>query len=164
MAQLWVNLPAAHKLTTPKYQPILKSAIPIVELLDGSGKARIIAGNLDGIAGAASTFTNINMWDVELLSGKSFDFTIPEGDNTLIFVRTGSAKLFGEKVLNAEKIVVLSQKGSRIHIEAESQSNCCLLILSGTPINEPIAARGPFVMNTEAELRQAMKEYQTGVF
>lgn len=172
MVQLWVNLPAKHKMSPPKYQPILSNEIPSVELPDGAGRVNVIAGNFEGTLGRASTFTPINMWTVDLKAGCKMDAHIPEGHNTIVFVRSGAVTTTGrdnESGENSASIVqgqisLFSRDGSRCSLEASSEGDAQIVILSGEPIDEPIAARGPFVMNTEEEIYQAMEDYQRGKF
>ena len=169
MVQLWVNLPAVHKMSKPKYQPILSADIPSIELPDSSGSIKVIAGDYEGVSGAASTFTPINMWTVDLKAGKSFEANIPDGHNTIVFVRSGSVITGGNTDSSPVSIVqgqisILSQEGSKCKVEATPESDAEIVILSGEPIDEPIAARGPFVMNTQEELYQAMDDYSKGRF
>lgn len=190
MCQLWVNLPAAHKMNKAHYQPIMSADIPVVDLVcvdgaeapeaavdvDGSSSssssstpaearstARVIAGSYNGVAGPATTHTPIEVWDVELNSKKkTFQLDTPTGHNTLVFVRRGAVEIAGEK-LGLADVAILSKTGTSIHVKA-AEKNTKLLVLSGQPIDEPIAARGPFVMNTQAELQQAVRDYQSGKF
>jgi len=166
MAQLWVNLPADHKMSAPCYQGIDSSQIPVVEMTPGSardGNVRVIAGNFRGTAGVATTYTPIDLWDVrDLPKDKQVDFEVPEGHQTSLFIRKGSI-VYGDKSLSAPQMVLLSKTGSSFSF-TPTADDTCVLILSGEPIDEPIAARGPFVMNTELELRQAMQDYQAGRF
>lgn len=168
MCQLWVNLPREHKMTPPTYQGILNEDIPEVPLSDDDpdmahGKVRVIAGDFRGAQGPARTFTPIDMWDVRLAtSGRTVELAIPTGHNTLIFVRKGSVRVGAEGVVPPQGMVRLELAGTVVQLtpcEADSQ----LLVLSGEPIDEPIASRGPFVMNTREELAQAAKDYQSGV-
>ena len=159
---MWVNLPAKYKLTPPKYQPILKEDIKTVQMNDDSGSIRIIAGSFDKVQGPATTFTPIDVWDISIK--KLMKFSIPEEKTTIIFVRKGSVKICGERVIQSPNIVLLSSKGEGITLEPMTEDETFVLLLSGDPINEPIAARGPFVMNTEKEIYQAMSDFQSGKF
>lgn len=159
MVQLWVNLPAKFKMSPPQYQPILREAIPSIPLADDAGSVRVIAGDYAGVKGPATTFSQINLWDIELREGKSMTLTLPEAYTTLIFVRTGKLALDG-KSLDAADLALLTREGNSIELQA--LKNTQLMVLNGEPINEPIAARGPFVMNSEHELRQAIEDYQSG--
>ncbi|WP_373768038.1 pirin family protein [Glaesserella sp.] len=162
MVQLWVNLPKAHKMTTPKYQAIKSTEIPVVQLDDNAGIARIIAGELASTSGAASTFTPINMWDVVMNAGKTHTFAVPESHNLVILVLDGTVQINGEEIARRGELVTFERGGADVRIESNNESK--LLILTGEPINEPIVGYGPFVMNTEAEIVQAMRDVQSGKF
>jgi quercetin 2,3-dioxygenase len=160
MVQLWVNLPAKEKSGKPHYQGITSKQIPQVALPDQAGSVRVIAGSYAGTAGPAHTYTPINVWDVRLNAGKAVDFTLPEGRTTLLFVLSGHIELAsGESVRNAG-LILLQPKGNSVSLAAREDTK--LLVLDGEPIDEPVVAHGPFVMNTEAEIRQAFEEFQTG--
>ena len=159
MAQLWVNLPAKSKMNPPHYQPIVRAKIPVHQLDADSGRVRVIAGNFSSTQGTASTHTQINLWDMHIHAGKTIDFTVPAGHNTMLFVRTGKLVL-NEETLGAADLVIMELDGQ--HIQLRAMESCNLLLMGGEPINEPIAARGPFVMNTDQEIRQAMMDYQSG--
>lgn len=162
MVQLWVNLPKAHKMTTPKYQAIKSTEIPVVQLDDNAGIARIIAGELASISGAASTFTPINMWDVVMNAGKTHTFAVPESHNLIILVLDGTVQINGEEIARRGELVTFERGGADVQIEANNEAK--LLILTGEPINESIVGYGPFVMNTEAEIVQAIRDVQSGKF
>jgi redox-sensitive bicupin YhaK (pirin superfamily) len=158
--QLWVNLPAKHKMSDPGYQPITRADIPRIELADGAGSVRVIAGSFSGATGSARTFTPINLWDVRLNAGARAEFDMPEGHTTGLFVLRGRIKLgSGEAVMDAQ-IAVLERIGSRVIVEAEADTT--LLLLNGEPIDEPVVGYGPFVMNTQQEIRQSIADYQCG--
>jgi redox-sensitive bicupin YhaK (pirin superfamily) len=160
MVQLWVNLPAAEKMSKPKYQGILGSKIPRVELGPG-GYARIIAGELNGIAGPAKTFTPVNVFDVRLEPNGKANLRLPAGQNSAIVLLRGEIVVNGSATLKgAAQIAPLSPSGETVALEAKEES--MVLVLSGEPIHEPVASYGPFVMNTQAELRQAVEDYQAG--
>ncbi|RZU41424.1 hypothetical protein BDD14_2946 [Edaphobacter modestus] len=162
MIQLWVNLPAAHKMSKPGYQAITKEQIPTVAFGTG-GHARIIAGSLNGSKGPASTFTPINVWDVELKAGERVELAIPEGHNTAVVLRKGDVSINGSTKLSGEaRIATLGRDGDTLTLQAASDSH--LLLLSGEPINEPVASYGPFVMNTREEISQAVQDFQSGRF
>lgn len=189
MVQLWVNLPSAHKLTDPKYQSIKRADMPIVDLIDNSdeqtviGQAAIIAGDWHGIAGAATTFTPVNMWDIELHTAGTTTLQVPKTHNTLLLVQEGQILVNGTAV-SAGSLIEFSAP-IRNHVGTQSEHSSLpatdtieltypattdedtpikLLLLSGEPIGEPIAGYGPFVMNTQAELKQTFRDYQTGNF
>ncbi len=162
MVQLWVNLPKEHKMTTPRYQAIKSTEIPIVQLDDNAGTARIIAGELATTSGAASTFTPINMWDVVMNAGKTHTFVVPESHNLIILVLDGTVQINGEEIARRGELVTFERGGVDVRIESNNESK--LLILTGEPINEPIVGYGPFVMNSDAEIIQAMRDVQEGRF
>ncbi|MBV9087210.1 MAG: pirin family protein [Acidobacteriaceae bacterium] len=160
MVQLWVNLPRAEKMSRPKYQTLLKEQIPTVQL-GADGYARIIAGELDGVRGPAQTFTSVNVFDVRLKAGGETTLSLPAGHNAAVVLLKGDVVLNGSDQLNGEaKIALLSPEGDGVTIAAKADST--LLVLSGEPIHEPVASYGPFVMNTRAELVQAVEDYQAG--
>merc|ERR1719401_654693 len=161
MAQLWVNLPAKHKMDPPRYQPISGASIPVVDLEDGVGRVRVIAGQFGSAQGAAATFSPIDMWEVLLnTAGKGTNLIFPEGHNTIIFVKRGAAFVGAtEKELKAQDVACMGEGGRQVPVRA-TENNTELLVLSGQPFNEPIAHMGPFVMNTHQELAQAQSDYQ----
>ena len=162
MIQLWVNLPAAHKMSKPGYQAISKEQIPTVEFETG-GHARIIAGSLNGSKGAAKTFTPLNVWDLELKAGQRVELPVPEGHNTAVVLRKGDTTVNGTAKLTGEaRIATLGPDGDTVTFEAAADSH--LLLLSGEPINEPVASYGPFVMNTREEIMQAVADLKAGKF
>jgi quercetin 2,3-dioxygenase len=157
--QLWVNLPRASKMSAPGYQTILNADIPAVDL-DGRGTLRVIAGSYLGQKGPARTFSTIQLYDIQLKSGGRAVVTVPEGDNSSIFVLQGRASVNGSREAGEAELIVTERSGSQVLIDAQADSR--LLVMSGTPIDEPIARYGPFVMNTKAELTQAVQDYQAG--
>jgi redox-sensitive bicupin YhaK (pirin superfamily) len=162
MIQLWVNLPAASKMSKPGYQAITKEQIPTVDFAT-RGNARVIAGSLNGSQGAAKTFTPLNVWDVNLKAGEQVELPVPEGHNTAIVLRKGDVEVNEAGKLSGEaRIAVLGREGDTVILKAEADSN--LLLLSGEPINEPVASYGPFVMNTREEIAQAVDDFRTGRF
>lgn len=161
MAQLWVNLPARDKRAAPGYQAISAARIPTVQLAGGVGRARIIAGELDGHKGPANTFTPMHVWDLRLNAGGACTLPLPEGWSSAVVVLQGNVAV-GDTTAHDAQVLHLSRAGHGAHVAAESDAH--LLVLSGEPIDEPIAAYGPFVMNTEAEIRQAFIDLQGGHF
>jgi quercetin 2,3-dioxygenase len=162
MIQLWVNLPAKDKMSRPRYQSITKEQIPVVPFATG-GHARIIAGDFNGTKGAASTFTPVNLWDVELKAGERVELPLPEGHNASVVLRKGDVTINGDKALKGEVLIAtLSPEGTSITLEATTDTN--LVILTGEPINEPVASYGPFVMNTREEILQAVQDFNSGRF
>ncbi|MCB1526745.1 MAG: pirin family protein [Hyphomicrobiaceae bacterium] len=162
MVQLWVNLPAKHKNAEPGYQTLLAKDIPSVELPGKAGTVRVIAGDFDGDKGPARTFTPINVWDVRLNRDKSAKLALPEGHSLAVIVLAGTVEVNGAEVVRTGQLVVLSREGGEITLEANGDAK--LLVLSGEPINEPVVAHGPFVMNTIGEIKQAMLDFEAGKF
>lgn len=160
MVQLWVNLPAARKVSKPRYQGLASVDIPRVELGPGS-YARIIAGELNGVKGPAKTFTPVNVFDVRLEAGGTGELSLPAGHNSAIVLLRGEVIVNGlSTLMGSAQVAPLSTSGETVLLEAKAES--LVLILSGEPINEPVASYGPFVMNTQAELRQAVEDYRAG--
>jgi hypothetical protein len=158
--QLWVNLPRVHKMTAPGYQTMLKDDIPTVHLDQDAGHVRVIAGSYEGRRGPARTFTPIELYDVRLAAGSRWDLVLPEGHSAALFVLSGLLSVNGSEPAGEAELVVCGRDGSRILMESRDHSR--ILVMSGQPIEEPIARYGPFVMNTKAELAQAVSDYQTG--
>lgn len=161
MAQLWVNLPARDKRAAPGYQAITAEKIPTVQLTGSAGSARIIAGELDGKLGPAHTFTPMNVWDLRLHAGGEVELPMPEGWTGAIVVLHGCIHVDGAQAQDAQ-VVHLSRTGSNTSLSADTDTH--LLVLSGQPIDEPIVAYGPFVMNTQGEIHQAIIDLQSGRF
>jgi redox-sensitive bicupin YhaK (pirin superfamily) len=157
--QLWVNLPQAHKMSAPRYQTLLNADIPAVSLDHGAGRLRVIAGAFQGRKGPARTFTPVELYDLQLQSGARLELTFPERCSASVFVLEGQLSVNGAAAGEAE-LVVMKRQGSLVVLEARQDSR--LLIMSGEPIDEPIARYGPFVMNTKAEIIQAVEDYQAG--
>lgn len=157
--QLWVNLPRSQKMSAPRYQTILDADIPVIDLNDG-GRLRVIAGSFQGRKGPAHTVTPIELYDLQLKGGASVVLTLPQGHNVSLLVLIGRTRLNGTHTAGESELVVYQREGAQLRIEAQEESR--LLIMSGEPINEPIARYGPFVMNTKDELVQAAQDYQAG--
>jgi hypothetical protein len=158
--QLWVNLPKASKMSAPGYQTILNADIPSVDLEGGAGRLRVIAGSFLGHKGPAHTFTPILLYDIQLNAGHRVQLGMPTGHNTSIFVLQGRASVNGSRKAGEAELIVCKRNGSQVTVEAQEDSR--LLVMSGEPIEEPIARYGPFVMNTREELIQAAQDYQAG--
>lgn len=161
MAQLWVNLPAAHKLTPPRYQDVLAPSIPTVEPAGAGERAlRVIAGELLGARGPARTFTELNVLDLRLGAEARARLELPAEHNAGVVVFEGRARVNGSDRIGDASMAWLAPRGRQVEIEAEVPST--LLVLSGLPLGEPVVSHGPFVMNTGAEILQALKDYQSG--
>lgn len=160
MVQLWVNLPAKDKLAKPGYQGITDAQIPRVALPAEAGTVRVIAGEFQGAKGPAHTFSPVNLWDASLNAGGRASFKVPAGHTTALFVLSGRIRLAdGEEVGEAE-IAVLERAGAEFSVEV--LENTKLLVLNGQPFAEPVVGYGPFVMNTRAEIQQAITDFQNG--
>jgi redox-sensitive bicupin YhaK (pirin superfamily) len=162
MIQLWVNLPAKDKMTKPGYQGITREQIPEIELVDGAGKVRVIAGEYTNQQGPAHTHSPMNVWDVRLNAGSTITFTLSEGYTTAVFVLRGAVGVGGTHTIRPSELAVMQREGSELVLEA--QQDTVLLLLNGEPLNEPVVGHGPFVMNTEEEIHQAIDDYNQGRF
>jgi redox-sensitive bicupin YhaK (pirin superfamily) len=158
--QLWVNLPKEFKMEPPRYQTILNHDIPIVPLAEGAGSLRVIAGEFQGRKGSATTFTPIHLYDLHLKAGHRTELTVPSGYNTALFVLHGQVVLNNTQSAHSAELVLFDKEGD--HIVIDTQRDATVLLLSGEPIHEPVASYGPFVMNTQAEILQAMNDYGAG--
>lgn len=159
IAQLWVNLPKAYKMTAPRYQELLKEQIPVVPVGNNS-KVRVIAGAFNGQRGPAQTFTPINLLDIKLAAGDTVNLHLPEGYNTGIVALHGEVNYNGSHTAQAVEIAVFDTAGEDITVTAISDAT--LLVLNGQPIDEPIFAYGPFLMNTQQEIMEAIDDYNAG--
>lgn len=161
MVQLWVNLPAKHKMSAPRYQEITDRMIPVIRL-DGDGSiARIIAGELAGVNGPAHTFTPIHLWDLRLKAGLATELKLPIGFNTHLLVLKGSVTANGQ-TLRGPELVSFETGGEKILLNVIEET--VLLVMSGEPIDEPLSGQGPFVMNTRDEISQAFSDFRDGKF
>ena len=162
VAQLWVNLPARAKMTSPGYQTLLKNDIPVVELGGQTGLLRVIAGEFEGRKGPARTFTPMNVWDVHLRAAGNINLTLPGSHNASLVVLKGKVLINAAEAVNRDEVVLFERAHGDISLHAELDS--IVLVLTGEPLNEPIAGHGPFVMNTREEIQQAFADYHAGRF
>lgn len=162
MVQLWVNLPAKDKMAAPGYQTLLNQDIPVVPLADNAGQVRVIAGNYGGHAGPARTFSPINVWDMKLNAGHTTTLQVVEGHTLAVVMLHGAILVNGEQIVRETQMLLLDRAGDVITIEANNDVS--LLVLSGEPIDEPIVGYGPFVMNSEAEIQRAFRDFNSGQF
>ena len=160
--QLWVNLPGKDKMAAPGYQTLLAADIPTVSLPEEAGSVRVIAGDYGGARGPAKTFTPVNIWDVRLVRDKTAVLSLPEGHTVAVAVLKGTVQVNDEHVARDAQLVLFDRSGGDIKIEANNDAT--ILVLSGAPIEEPVVAHGPFVMNTVGEIKQAMLDYEHGRF
>ena len=161
MVQLWVNLPKKHKATPAHYQAITADQMGKVELPDNRGVVNVIAGEFNNVKGPAATYSPVNLFDIKMKKGGDVTTTLPAAYNTALLVVNGSIEVNGEKV-KEHGFVLFENEGEEITIQALEDS--VVLVLSGEPINEPIASYGPFVMNTQEEIYDAIREFQSGKF
>ena len=162
MVQLWVNLPARHKMSAPGYQNLLDADIPAVALPGGAGRVRVIAGEFEGHRGPARTFTPMEVWDVRLVKGNIATFKLTEGHTLALIVLRGDVVVNGTQAAGEAQMVLLDREGTDVAIEARTDAT--ILLLAGEPIDEPVVGYGPFVMNTEAEIMQAIEDFNRGRF
>ena len=161
MVQLWINLPKKDKSTPAHYQAITASQMGKAELPGNGGLVNVIAGTFNGVKGPAYTYSPVNLFDIKLNKGGELTTTVPAEQNTSLLVINGSIEVNGEKA-EEHSFVLFKNDGGEIEIKATEQA--VVLLLSGEPINEPIASYGPFVMNTQDEIYAAMKDFQSGKF
>lgn len=162
MAQLWVNLPARHKMGSPGYQAIFAKDIPAAPLPDAAGTVRVIAGDYAGYKGPARTFSPMHVWDLRLADAGTCEVTLPDGWNAALVVLQGTVRVNGGESIREAQMVVYDAAGDSITIAADG--GALALLLSGAPIDEPVVGYGPFVMNSEAEITQAIKDFNGGRF
>lgn len=162
MVQLWVNLPAKDKMAAAGYQTLLAGDIPTVALPDGAGSVRVIAGEYAGNQGPARTFTAMDVRDIKLGQGGAASFETRDGHTLALVVLHGTVLVNGNAVAREGQLVHLDRDGSGVEIEANNDA--VVLWLSGEPIDEPVVGYGPFVMNSEADIRQAVDDFNRGRF
>jgi redox-sensitive bicupin YhaK (pirin superfamily) len=162
MAQIWVNLPRAHKLEAPRYQTLPAEGMGQVALPDEAGLVRVIAGQYAGTRGPAKTFTPVTMLDVRLNAGGRFEHALPARHNAALLVMKGELAIDEQARATSESLVLFAHEGERIALQARSAAH--LLVLAGEPIDEPVVAYGPFVMNSEREIEQAITDFERGRF
>lgn len=160
MVQLWVNLPARHKMSAPHYQGLTAKSIPTTELQGSAGSARVIAGQLADVKGPARTFTEMNLWDLNIRENQSVVLRPPASHNVSLFVMSGQLKLASGESLDSATLGVFEPGGEAL--EFTSQGAVKALLLSGEPIAEPVVGYGPFVMNSPQEIQQAIEDFRSG--
>jgi len=162
MVQLWLNLPVKFKMTSPKYQAIKRAELPIYQLDGNGGIVEVISGEYKELRGKANTFTPLEMYNARLNNGGKAEFSFPFSYNTAFLIINGSVLINGKQRAAVDQLVYFDNIGTDISIEA--LENATVLILSGAPIEEPIAHYGPFLMNTNEEIEQAISDYNQGKF
>lgn len=164
MVQIWMNLPAKDRETTPHYQDLLAQNMTKVQLDNNGGTIHVIAGEYQGRKGKATTYSPIHMFNAYLNKNGKAEFHFPSHYNTAILIIEGSVKINDQEIIQKDSFVMFeNEKGETFTLEALSE-NTLVLVLSGEPLNEPIAHYGPFVMNTQEQLVKAFEEYQAGKF
>jgi redox-sensitive bicupin YhaK (pirin superfamily) len=162
MVQLWVNLPAKHKMSPPGYQAILAADIPSIALPQDAGEVRVIAGDYQGHRGPARTFTPMNVWDVRLSAGRTAEFKMPDGHTLALITLQGTVSVNDGNIVREAQLVMFDRDGDSFRVEADSEAK--FLVLGGVPIEEPVVGYGPFVMNSQAEIHQAITDFNSGRF
>jgi redox-sensitive bicupin YhaK (pirin superfamily) len=161
MIQLWVNLPKVHKMTKPNYQELSNKNIPKYISEDKTINVDVISGNFNNQLGAAKTFTPVNLFLIDIKNNAELNFSVPENHNSSILIINGNCEINHQKAV-LHDFILFENKGEEIFIK--STTDCKILFLSGEPIHEPIAQYGPFVMNTQQELREAFDDFNSGKF
>ncbi|MCC6644937.1 MAG: pirin family protein [Polyangiaceae bacterium] len=161
MAQLWVNLPRAHKMGPPRYQGLTAAEMGRVELADGAVRVRVIAGEHAGVRGPALTFSDVTLLDARVRAGGELTLAVPASHNLCLLLMSGEAVIGGERASEGD-LLVTRNDGDQLVVRATEDAHA--LVMGGAPIDEPIAAMGPFVMSTERELREAVADYEAGRF
>lgn len=162
MVQLWVNLPAKDKMTPAGYQSITNADIPVVELNQADARLRIIAGEYAGTRGPARTFSPVNLWDLRLARDTDVTLEFPVSHTAMVAVLSGHLTVNGSERAGEAEIVCFERDGSSARLHADADS--LLLVMTGEPIDEPVVGYGPFVMTSEAEIRKAIEDYNSGRF
>lgn len=162
MVQLWVNLPARDKMGAPGYQTLLDAQIPSVDLPEGGGRVRVIAGHFDGHAGPARTHTPMDVWDIRLRQGHHAELPVADGRTLALVVLKGTVRINGGSPVGEAQLVTFDRSGEDVFVDADSDAT--VLLLSGEPIDEPVVGYGPFVMNSQAEIAQAVNDFNSGRF
>ena len=160
--QLWVNLPAAQKMSQPRYQEVNSSTIPTVTK-DGA-TIRLVAGDLDGIRGPVTEIAASPLYmDVKLDPGSRFIYTIPSGHTVLAYVFEGAGR-FADQIVDTVSMVVFNNDGDQLEVHSEGDAGLRFMLMAGAPLKEPIVPYGPFVMNTAEEIQQTLAELRNGTF
>jgi quercetin 2,3-dioxygenase len=162
MVQLWVNLPAKDKMAKPRYQAITRGNIKRVELENDAGYVEIIAGKFGNVSGPAATYSDVNLWNIYLNTGSKTTITIPASHNASLLIIEGQIEIEGKKIESGN--MVIFEKDGNKSVEIVSKNGAIILVMSGEPIDEPIVSYGPFVMNTEEQIIEAVNDFNDGKF
>lgn len=160
LIQMWVNTPASHKMDQPVYLPLTKENTPIIKTADGQSSINIISGSLQNIVGPIPTLTPVNAWTLDFKKGSNHFFPVPEGHNSFIYLLNGKVNITKHGLVDALHAVVFELDGEGFQIEAVEDTSA--LIMTGMPLNEKVVSHGPFVMSSETEIMEAMRDYRTG--
>ena len=163
MVQLWVNLPKDKKMIEPKYQPLLKEEMGVLKLDNDKGEISIIAGEVKGVNGPVNTFTNINLYNINLKNYGNTTLSEPQNFNTAILILKGEVKVNEDKICKEGDFIVFENGEGEILLESFTEESL-FLVLSGEPINEPVVSHGPFVMNTLGEILDAYEDFRNNKF
>lgn len=163
MVQLWVNLPKDKKMIEPKYQPLLKEEMGVLKLDNDKGEISIIAGEVNGVKGPANTFTNINLYNINLKNYGNTTLSEPKNFNTAILILKGEAKVNEDKICKEGDFIIFDNVEGEILLESLTEESL-FLVLSGEPINDPVVSHGPFVMNTLGEILAAYEDFRNNKF
>ncbi len=158
--QLWLNVPQKHKMSQPSYQPLSQEKTPYYQDVHGKIKVGVVAGEFENIKGAIKTFTSVNAYRISMLADGEQEFYIPTNHNSFLYVAKGEIQISGYGFVENKNLALFDNNAKEIKIKAKEAAE--VLLISGTPINEPIAQQGPFVMNTDTEILVAMRDYQMG--
>lgn len=160
LIQFWLNAPSKHKMDEPSYQPISQDDTPLIKSEDGKVETYVVAGELEGVKGKITPHSDVLVLRLNLKQGGKKTIEIPESFNALLYQLDGSLKVNGKETVAGKKMIHFNRDGTKIEVECLEDSR--LILLSGEPIGEEVSTYGPFVMNTEDEIRQAILDYQSG--
>jgi redox-sensitive bicupin YhaK (pirin superfamily) len=162
MAQIWVNLPPSEKRVAPRYQDLRAADFPLVDLPAAAGTARIVAGVFLGVTGPARTFTPVTLVNLDVRPGRAFDLPLVDGHTAMLLVRRGYLRVNDEVEAPELHLVQTEREGDHVVVEADEATQA--LLLSGAPIEGPVVGHGPFVMNSWAEILEAIEDVKRGKF
>ena len=160
LIQFWVNAPAKNKMDAPNYQPLTKANTPTMHSKDGKVSTAVVAGDYEGVAGKIDTYSDLLILRLDLKAGGKTTIPIPPSYNAFVYQLDGTMTVNGKQATKARDLTWFNNDGNDITLEASSDTRA--IMLSGQPINEPVSTYGPFVMNTQEEIMQAIHDYQNG--
>ena len=159
--QLWLNLPAKHKMTAPFYSGLQDNEIPRWQSEDKRVSIQVISGEWEGVKGAFKSIANVSIYTLHMNAGASISTRIPVENNVFFYIVRGKVSLAG-KTISYRNLVEFNHDDETLEIAASE--NSIVIVGNAHPLNEPMVAQGPFVMNTQAEILQAYSDYQSGKF